>query len=115
MNIEKGLAWDSANRYGKTLKAALALAKRKDKRIVNENAWKEGLRPRKVKGHNAPPRDNYYLSDPIVLAIVRGCYAEGDDFGALVEVLAGTARGKVRRSSCGPAISATTTRPRRGS
>jgi integrase len=88
--VDKGLTWNSANRYGKSLKAALALAARRDKRIVNASAWKEGLRPRKVKGNNAPPRDNYYVSDQIVLAIVRECYVEGADFGALIETLAGT-------------------------
>jgi hypothetical protein len=89
--IAKGLKVSSANRIGKSLKAALALAAKRDrKRITNVAAWKEGLKPLKAKGNNAPPRDNYYQSDATILAIVRGCYAEDAEFGALIETLAGT-------------------------
>jgi integrase len=44
----------------------------------------------KAKGSNAPPRDNYYLPDAAILAVVRECYVEDSDFGALIETLAGT-------------------------
>ena len=88
--IAKGLKLSSANRIGKSFKAALALAASRDKRITNGAAWKNGLKPLKAKGSNAPPRDNYYLPDATILAIVRECYAEDADFGALIEVLAGT-------------------------
>jgi integrase len=88
--VAKGLKLSSANRIGKSFKAALALAAKRDKRINNSSAWKNGLRPLKVKGSNNPPRDNYYQADASIRAIVRECYVEGDDFGALIDVLAGT-------------------------
>jgi integrase len=43
-----------------------------------------------VKDDDNSQRDNYNQPDAVIRAIVRGCYAEGDDFGALIEVLAGT-------------------------
>jgi integrase len=88
--VAKGLKLSSANRIGKSFKAALALAAKRDKRVSNSAAWKAALKPLKAKGSNNPPRDNYYLSDSTVRAIVRECYVEGDDFGALIDVLAGT-------------------------
>ncbi|WP_063791605.1 hypothetical protein [Bradyrhizobium valentinum] len=88
--IAKGLKLSSANRTGKSFKAALALAAARDKRIVNTSAWKNGLKPLKAKGSNAPPRDNYYLPDATILAVTRECLVEDSDFGALIEVLAGT-------------------------
>jgi hypothetical protein len=80
----------SANRIGKSFKTALALAAISDKRITNSAAWKTGLKPLKAKGSNNPPRENYYLQDGTILAIVRECYIEDADFGALIDVLAGT-------------------------
>jgi hypothetical protein len=88
--VAKGLKLSSANRIGKSFKAALALAAKRDKRITNAIAWKNGLKPLKAKGSNAPPRDNYYLPDATILAIVRESYVEDADFGALIETLAGT-------------------------
>jgi integrase len=88
--VAKGLKLSSANRIGKSFKAALALAAKRDKRVTNGIAWKNGLKPLKAKGSNAPPRDNYYLPDGTILAIVRACHAEDADFGALIDVLAGT-------------------------
>jgi integrase len=88
--VAKGLMLSSANRIGKSFKAALALAAKHDKRITNGAAWKNALKPLKAKGSNAPPRDNYYLADATIRAIVRECYIEGDDFGSLIDVLAGT-------------------------
>ncbi len=88
--VANGLKLSSANRVGKSFKAALALAAKRDKRITNGAAWKNGLKPLKAKGHNNPPRDNYYLADGTILAVVQECYAEDTDFGALIDVLAGT-------------------------
>jgi hypothetical protein len=88
--VTNGLKLSSANRVGKSLKAALALAAKRDKRITNSAAWKNGLKPLKAKGSNTPPRDNYYLPDASILAVVRECYVEDSDFGALIDVLAGT-------------------------
>ena len=89
--VAKGLKVSSANRIAKSLKAALALAGKRDKRAAaNSAAWKNGLKPLKAKTGNAPPRDNYYLPDATILAIVRECYVEDSDFGALIDTLAGT-------------------------
>ncbi|MET4034947.1 MULTISPECIES: hypothetical protein [unclassified Bradyrhizobium] len=91
--VAKGLKVSSANRLAKSLKAALALAARRDpKRVTNKSAWKNGLKPLKVKGvSNKPPRDNYWRPDAVILAIVRECYrAEKPDYAALIETLAGT-------------------------
>jgi integrase len=88
--VAKGLKLSSVNRICKPFKAALTLAARRDKRIRNGAAWKNGLKALKAKGGNAPPRDNYYLPDASVLAIVRECYSDDADFGALIDVLAGT-------------------------
>jgi integrase len=88
--VAKGLKLSSANRVGKSFKAALALAAKRDKRITNSAAWKNGLRPLKKKGNNNPPRDNYYLPDATIHVIVRECYVDDAEFGALIDVLAGT-------------------------
>jgi integrase len=88
--VGKGLKLSSANRIGKSFKAALALAAVRDKRITNSREWKNGLKPLKKKGDNAPPRDHYYLPDVTINAIVRESYVEGDDFGAMIDVLART-------------------------
>jgi integrase len=88
--VAEGLKLSSANRIGKSFKAALALAAKHDKRIANSSAWKNGLKPLKVKGHNAPPRDHYYLPDGTIRAIVAECYLEDPDFGDLIATLAGT-------------------------
>jgi hypothetical protein len=88
--VAKGLKLSTVNRVGKSFKAALSLAARRDKRITNGAAWKNGLKALKAKGSNAPPRDNYYLPDATILAMVRECYVEDADFGALIDVLAGT-------------------------
>jgi integrase len=96
--VAKGLKLSSANRIGKSFKAALALAARRDKRIANVAAWKNGLKPLRATGCSNQPRDNYYLPDSTIRAIVRECYAveaEAEDsklvsFGALIDTLAGT-------------------------
>ncbi|MGY3132008.1 integrase [Bradyrhizobium sp. USDA 4501] len=88
--VSESLKLSSANRIGKSFKAALALAAKRDKRITNTAAWKNGLRPLKAKGSNAPPRDNYHLSDADIRDIVAECYVEDAEFGALIDVLAVT-------------------------
>jgi integrase len=84
----KGLKPASANRYAKAFCAALALAAKRDKRIGNAAAWKNGLKP--IKGGNVATRDNFYLSDAVIRAIVAESYIEDADFGALVDVMAVT-------------------------
>jgi integrase len=88
--VTKGLKLSSANRIGKSFKAALALAAKRDKRIKNNIAWQNGLRPLKAKGGSNPPRDNYYQPDADIRDIVAECYVEDADFGMLIDVLAVT-------------------------
>jgi integrase len=87
---EAGLTLGSANRIAKSLKAALALAARRDSRITNTNAWRNGLKVKRIAGQSNPPRDNFYIPDDVVSAIVRECTAIDADFGAKIAVLAQT-------------------------
>ncbi len=89
----------SANRVAKSMKAALRLAATRDKRINNAHAWRVGLKPlkpakevSKAKGVKAKVavRDNYWINDQTVNAIIAGCYEEGADFGAIIHTLAET-------------------------
>lgn len=100
--VTKGLKLSSANRIGKSFKAALALAAKRDRRITNSAAWKNGLKPLKAKGGNAPPRDNYYLPDAAIRDIVRECYVEDAEFGALIDVLAVTGTRESQVLKCYP-------------
>ena len=86
--VAGGLKLSSANRIGKSFKAALALAAKHDKRVTN--CMEERLEAAEGEGQQRPADDNYYLPDATIRAIVRECYVEGDDFGALIDVLAGT-------------------------
>jgi hypothetical protein len=90
--VAKGLKVSSANRMAKSLKAALALAARRDaKRVTNAAAWRNGLRPLKLKGGALPPRDNYYLPDVTILKIIGECHVvEKADYAAMIETMAGT-------------------------
>ncbi len=85
--IAKGLKVSSANRIGKSLKAALALAGKRG-RLSNQAAWRDGLKP--LRAGTTAPRDNYFLPDAAILAVIRESYADGDDFGTLIDVMAGT-------------------------
>jgi integrase len=84
--VKKGLKPSSADRIARSLKAALALAARNDKRITNEAAWKNGLK----KLPDCEVARNVILPDHIVAALVRGSYGEDGDFGLLIDVLAET-------------------------
>jgi integrase len=84
--IKKGLKASTVNRIGRSLKAALTLAAGNDDRIVNGKAWKQGLK-KLPEGETAR---NVILSDVEVSKVVRGCYAEGHEFGVLIETLAET-------------------------
>jgi integrase len=83
-----GLKPSSANRIAKSFKAALNLAAKGDKRIRNSSAWKHGLSP--LPGGNHPPRDNFNLPAATIHTIVRECYVDDAEFGALIDVLANT-------------------------
>jgi integrase len=84
--VKKGLKPSSADRIGRSFKAALALAARNDKRIANSSAWKNGLR----KLPDSEVARNVILPDQTVAALVGGSYNEDQDFGALIDVLAET-------------------------
>ncbi|MGY3360513.1 integrase [Bradyrhizobium sp. GM0.4] len=84
--VKAGLKPSSADRIGRSLKAALALAARNDKRITNVAAWKNGLR----KLPDSEVARNVILPDQTVAALVGGSYDEGRHFGLLIDVLAET-------------------------
>ncbi|WP_377829533.1 tyrosine-type recombinase/integrase [Bradyrhizobium lupini] len=84
--VKTGMKPSSAERIGRSLKAALALAARNDKRITNASAWKNGLK----KLPDSEVARNVILSDPTVAALVGGSYDEDRDFGLLIDVLAET-------------------------
>jgi integrase len=84
--VKKGLKPSSADRIARSLKAALALAARNDKRINNEAAWKNGLK----KLPDSEVARNVILPDQTVAALVSGAYGGASDFGLLIDVLAET-------------------------
>jgi integrase len=84
--VKKGLKPSSADRIAKSLKAALALAARNDKRITNTAAWKNGLK----KLPDSEVARNVILPDQTVAALVGGSYFEDEYFGLLIDVLAET-------------------------
>jgi integrase len=84
--VKKGLKPSSADRIGRALKAALALAARGDKRVTNASAWKNGLK----KLPDSEVARNVILKNETVMALVGGSYDEDPDFGLLIDVLAET-------------------------
>ncbi|MCK1525680.1 MULTISPECIES: site-specific integrase [unclassified Bradyrhizobium] len=84
--VKAGLKPSSADRIGRSLKAALALAARNDKRVTNAAAWKNGLR----KLPDSEIARNAILPDQTVAALVTGSYDEDRGFGLLIDVLAET-------------------------
>lgn len=84
--VKAGLKPSSADRIGRSLKAALALASRSDKRITNAAASKNGLK----KLPDVEVARNVILPDQTVAALVSGSYDEDRDFGLLIDVLAET-------------------------
>jgi integrase len=84
--VKKGLKPSSADRIARSLKAALALAARNDKRITNAAAWKNGLK----KLPDSEVARNVILPDQTVTALVGGSYDEDQEFGLLIDVLAET-------------------------
>jgi hypothetical protein len=84
--VKKGLKPSSADRIGRSFKAALALAARNDKRIANSSAWKNGLR----KLADSEVARNVILPNQTIAALVGGSYEEDQDFGVLIDVLAET-------------------------
>jgi integrase len=81
-----GLTPASINRSGTNLKAALNYAADQDERITNRSAWRRGL----AALPNAVETRNVILDDASVLALVAGSYEVNEEFGLLIETLAGT-------------------------
>lgn len=73
-----GLKTASADRYGKSMKAALTLAARSDKRITNNSEWRNGLT--KLPDNNNAR--NVILCDDVVQAIITTAY----DFDYMIGV-----------------------------
>jgi integrase len=97
---ESGIETASADRVGRSLKAALNLAARSDKRIANSAEWRNGL----TKLPDAGNARNVILPDDVVLAIVRTAYDIAEDskevqLGIWCHVLAetGNREGQIRR------------------
>jgi hypothetical protein len=88
--VASGLQPSSADRVGKTVKAALNLAASHDPRITNSKAWSEGW---KLLPNSSVAR-NIILGDPrdsaVVVAIVHAAYAADQKLGVYFDVLAET-------------------------
>ncbi|UPJ29269.1 hypothetical protein [Bradyrhizobium sp. CW1] len=84
--VKMGMKPSSADRIGRSLKAALALAARNDKRISNTTPWQNGLK----KLPDSEVARNVILPDHTVAALVRASYDEDADYGLLIDVLAET-------------------------
>ena len=78
----------SVNRACKPLKAALSLAAKRDKRIANRDAWREGLEA--FPDTATQEADPVTLTDDEVRALIAAAYAIDGALGLLVELLAGT-------------------------
>jgi integrase len=84
--VKRGLKPASADRVARVFKAALNLAAADDPRIVNVNAWKNGLK-RLPDGETAR---NVILSDETVSTVVHACYEDAHELGVFIETLAST-------------------------
>jgi integrase len=84
--VKSGLTRSTADRVGKSFKAAMNLAASHDPRIMNVKAWANGwkLLP------NATTANNIILSDAIVAALVRAAYGADRQLGIYFDVLAET-------------------------
>jgi integrase len=80
--LDANLTRGSANRYMKSLAAALTLAAKVDPRITNAAAWKLSGLPDAVEVRNV------ILSDAQVRDVIAASYKISNAFGLLVEVLA---------------------------
>jgi integrase len=85
--VKRGLKPASSDRVARVLKACLNLCASDDPRIVNTNAWKNGLK----RMPDAESARNIILDDATVRAVIAACHAVGDDgFGTFIEALAAT-------------------------
>ncbi|MGZ3362474.1 MAG: site-specific integrase [Xanthobacteraceae bacterium] len=84
--VKRGLTPATADRVGRSLKAALNLAAADDPRIVNVKAWTNGLK-------RLPDREtarNVILPDATVCTVVRTSYEVDHELGVFIETLAAT-------------------------
>jgi integrase len=84
--VASGKKTSSANRIGKSFKAAMNLAASHDPRITNAKAWSEGW---KLLQDDSVAR-NLILDKAVVRAIVQAAYATDSDLGMYFDVLAQT-------------------------
>jgi integrase len=68
--LKQGVKTSTADRVSRSLKAALTLAARGDKRITNNTEWRHGM----TKLPDADNARNVILQDDVVLAVVRTAY-----------------------------------------
>jgi hypothetical protein len=84
--IKNSMKRSSADRIARSLKAALALAARNDKRITNAAAWRNGLK----KLPDSEVARDVVMPDQVVTAAVSASYDENPTFGLFIDVLAET-------------------------
>jgi integrase len=82
--VASGMKPSSADRVGKSFKAAMNLAASNDPRIVNVKAWSEGW---KLLPGGSTTR-KLILDDAVVIALVRAAYAADHQLGIYFNVLA---------------------------
>jgi integrase len=84
--LAKGLTPSSINRLRNSVRAALELAAKHDRRITNYAAWRDGLQTLA----DSQQARNVVLSDDEVRRLVGASYAHDHRFGLLIDVLATT-------------------------
>src|SRR6516165_358514 len=84
--IAKGLARDTVNRVRTCVRAALSLAARRDKRIVNRHVWEDDLEALP----NATMARNVVLADDAVAKLIATAYAHDPKLGLLCDVVSTT-------------------------
>src|SRR5262249_42145909 len=84
--IAKGLARDTVNRVRTCLRAALSLAARRDRRILNRTVWEDDLEALP----NATMARNVVLADDAVAKLIATAYAHDPKLGLLCDVVSTT-------------------------
>jgi len=84
--IAKGLARDTVNRVRTCLRAALTLAARRDKRIVNRSVWEDDFDALP----NATVARNVILPDDVVAKLIATAYAHDPKLGLLADTVSTT-------------------------
>ena len=84
--IAKGLARDTVNRVRTCVRAALSLAAKRDKRIVNRSIWEDDFDALP----NATEARNVILPDTVVTKLITEAFARDRQLGLLLQVIAET-------------------------